>query len=75
MLWRRKNDRLIGKKPPNLVGTEEENQGRKVLVVVQTSVAASSAWSYNTPFAIHIAASDAWSYDTPFAIHIAASGA
>ena len=33
----RKNDRLIGKKPPNPVGTEEENQGRKVLVVVQSS--------------------------------------
>ena len=34
----RKNDRLkIGKKPPNLVGTEEENQGRKDLVVVQSS--------------------------------------
>ena len=28
----RKNDRLmIGKKPPNQVGTEEENQGRKIL--------------------------------------------
>ena len=30
----RKNDRLIGKKPPNPIGTEEKNQGRKVLVVV-----------------------------------------
>ena len=29
----KKNNRLIGKKPPNLVGTEEENQGRKDLVV------------------------------------------
>ena len=33
----KKNDRLIGKKPPNPVGTEEENQGRKDLVVVQSS--------------------------------------
>ena len=33
----RKNDRLIGKKPPNPVGTEEENQGRKDFVVVQSS--------------------------------------
>ena len=34
----RKNDRLvIGKKPPNLVGTEEENQCKKDLVVVQSS--------------------------------------
>ena len=33
---KRKNDRLIGKKPPNPVGTEEENQGRKDLVVVQS---------------------------------------
>ena len=34
----RKNDRLmIGKKPPNPVGTEEENQGRKDLIVVQSS--------------------------------------
>ena len=33
----KKNDRLmIGKKPPNPVGTEEENQGRKDLVVVQS---------------------------------------
>ena len=31
----RKNNRLmIGKKPPNPVGTKEENQGRKDLVVV-----------------------------------------
>ena len=34
---RRKNNRLIGKKPPNPVGTEEENQCKKVLVVVQSS--------------------------------------
>ena len=33
---RGKNDRLIDKKPPNPVGTEEENQGRKDLVVVQS---------------------------------------
>ena len=34
----RKNYRLmIGKKPANPVGTEEENQGRKDLVVVQSS--------------------------------------
>ena len=34
----KKNDRLmISKKPPNPVGTEEENQGRKDLVVVQSS--------------------------------------
>ena len=33
----RKNDRLISKKPPNPVGTEEENQGRKDFVVVQSS--------------------------------------
>ena len=34
----RKNDRLIiGKKPPNPVGTEEKNQGGKDLVVVQSS--------------------------------------
>ena len=32
----RKNDRLINKKPPNLVGTEEENQGRKDLIIVQS---------------------------------------
>ena len=33
---RRKNNRLmIGKKPPNLAGTEEENRDRKVLLVVQ----------------------------------------
>ena len=31
-----KNDGLIGKKPPNLVGTEEENEGRKDLIVVQS---------------------------------------
>ena len=35
-LGERKNNRLIGKKPPNLIGTEEENQGRKDLVVVQS---------------------------------------
>ena len=35
---RKKNDRLmIGKKPPKLVGTEEKNQGRKDVVVVQSS--------------------------------------
>ena len=28
---------MIGKKPPNQVGTEEENQGRKDLVVIQSS--------------------------------------
>ena len=34
----RKNDKLIiGKKPPNPVGTKEENQARKDLVVVQSS--------------------------------------
>ena len=34
----RKNDRLmISKKPPNPVGTEEENQGSKDLIVVQSS--------------------------------------
>ena len=33
----RKNDRLIGIKPPNPVGTEKENQDRKDLVVVQSS--------------------------------------
>ena len=35
--WRTKNDRLIGEKLPNPVGTDEENQGRKDLVVVQSS--------------------------------------
>ena len=35
---RKKNGRLIiSKKPPNPVGTEEENQGRKDLIVVQFS--------------------------------------
>ena len=33
----RKNDRLIGKKSPNLMETKEENQGRKNLEVVQFS--------------------------------------
>ena len=33
---KKKNDRLICKKPPNPVGTEEENQDRKNLVVVQS---------------------------------------
>ena len=33
----RKNNRLISKKPPNPVGTEEENYSRKVLIVVQSS--------------------------------------
>ena len=33
----RKNNRLIGKKPPNLVETKKENQGRKDLIVVQSS--------------------------------------
>ena len=52
----RKNDRLIGKKPPNPVGTKEENQCRKVLVVVQSSRI--NLWSRLvvrgiTPFAIH----------------------
>ena len=28
---------MIGKKPPNPMGTEEENQGRKDFVVVQSS--------------------------------------
>ena len=32
----RKNDRLISKKPPNPVGTEEENQDRKDLIIVQS---------------------------------------
>ena len=35
--WRKKNNRLIGKKPPNSVRIKEENQGRKELVVVQSS--------------------------------------
>ena len=34
----KENDRLmIGKKPPNQVVTEEENQGRKDLIIVQSS--------------------------------------
>ena len=33
----RKNNRLIGKKLPNPAGIQEENQGRKDLVVVQSS--------------------------------------
>ena len=33
---RKKNNRLIGKKPPNSAGIEEENQGRKDLVIVQS---------------------------------------
>ena len=37
-----KNNRLIiGKKPPNLMGTEEENRDRKVLIVIQFSIAVS----------------------------------
>ena len=32
---------MIGKKRPNPVGTEEENRDRKVLIVVQSSVAVS----------------------------------
>ena len=32
----KKNDRLIGKKPLNPVGTKEENQGRKNLIIVQS---------------------------------------
>ena len=32
-----KNNRLIGKKPLNPAGIEEENQGRKDLVVIQSS--------------------------------------
>ena len=32
----KKNDRLIGKKLPNPVGTEEENQGRKNLIIIQS---------------------------------------
>ena len=32
----KKNNKLIGKKPPNPVGIEEENQDRKDLVVVQS---------------------------------------
>ena len=59
----RKNDRLIGKKPPNPIGTKEENRCKKILIVVQSSgsifhnqsfVAASSAWSYTTLFAVHL---------------------
>ena len=34
---RRKNNRLISKKPPSPVGTEEENQSRKDLIVIQSS--------------------------------------
>ena len=34
----KKNDKLIiGKKPPNPVGTEEENQSRKDLIIAQSS--------------------------------------
>ena len=36
-LSRRKNSKLIGKKPPNLVETEQENQSRKDLIVIQSS--------------------------------------
>ena len=34
---KKKNNRLICKKPPNPVGTKEENQGRKDLIVIQSS--------------------------------------
>ena len=34
LLRGRENDKLIGKKPPNPVKTKEENQGRKVFVIV-----------------------------------------
>ena len=32
----RKNDRLIGKKPPNPVGTKEDNQDRKDFIIVES---------------------------------------
>ena len=33
----KKNNRFIGKKPPSQAGIEEENQGRKDFVVIQSS--------------------------------------
>ena len=28
---------MISKKPPNLVGTENKNRGKKILIVIQSS--------------------------------------
>ena len=72
----RKNNRLIGKKPPNLVGTEEKNHGRKVLIVVQSSRINLSSGPVVRGVITLYSQSTSWPVVrriTPFAIHIAVS--